>query len=127
MRKRPGFEIIAKKAQYADKLELTAQGLVDLGKAGITGVENVGLGGINAVADVGLGGISGVADTAGVGFGALVDVSQDNNDFVTGIVTQYNATINNFIDNPLVNTTTTTTTTNTVACTADALGVVTCD
>ena len=98
-------------------------GLVDLGKAGITGVENVGLGGINAVADVGLGGINSVADTAGVGFGALVDVSQSNNDFVTGIVTQYTATVNNFVDNPLTNVTNTQTT---VACSVDATGVVTC-
>ena len=102
-------------------------GLVDLGKAGITGVENVGLGGINAVADVGLGGISGLGAVSNAGFGALVDVSQDNNDFVTGIVTQYNATINNFIDNPLTNTTTTTTNTQTtVSCSVDASGVVTC-
>ena len=98
-------------------------GLVDLGKAGITGVENVGLGGINAVADVGLGGISGVADTAGVGFGALIEVSQDNNDFVTGIVNQYNATINGFIENPLTNTTNSQAT---VVCSVDAAGVVTC-
>lgn len=102
-------------------------GLVDLGKAGITGVENVGLGGINAVADVGLGGISGVADTSGAGFGALVDISQDNNDFVTGVVTQYTATVNNFVDNPLTNVTTTTTNTqSTISCSVDATGVVTC-
>ena len=104
-------------------------GLVDLGKAGITGVENVGQGGINAVADVGLGGINAVGGAAEVGFGAVVDISQDNNDFVTGIVSQYTATVNNFVDNPLTNVTTTTTTTNTqstIACSVDATGVVTC-
>lgn len=105
-------------------------GLVDLGTAGITATAEVGLGGMNAVSDVGLAGIDGVSSVATGGFGTILSLTQDNNDFVNGIVTQYNATVDTFIENPLTNTTTTTTTTNTqstVACSVDATGVVTCN
>lgn len=98
-------------------------GMVDLGTAGITGVENVGIGGINATSTVGTNGINAVGGVAEVGFGAVVDVAQDNNDFVTGIVNQYTATVNNFVDNPLTNTTNTQTT---IVCAPDATGVIVC-
>ena len=101
-------------------------GLVDISTAGLEATANVGGLGISGVVDVADRGLTSVVNTADAGFNAVVTVNQSQNDFMAGVIEQYNATINSLIDNPLTNTTVTTTTTNIVACTADALGVVTC-
>jgi len=71
--------------------------------------------------------IDGMVSISNNGMNSFVTLEQSDNDLVEALMQQYNATINNFIDNPLVNTTTTT---NTVSCSTSDDGTtttVTCD
>jgi len=73
--------------------------------------------------------VDGMVSISNTGMNSVVTLEQSDNDLVEALMQQYNATINNFIDNPLVNTTTTTTT-NTVSCSTSDDGTtttVTCD
>ena len=71
--------------------------------------------------------VDGMVSISNTGMNSIVTLEQSDNDLVEALMQQYNATVNNFIDNPLVNTTTTT---NTVSCSTSDDGTtttVTCD
>jgi hypothetical protein len=96
-------------------------GMVTLGSEGIAGMQSLGSeglsstvavsqSGMNGIVDMGNAGINGVADVATTGFESIVTLEQSDNDLVKALMEQYNATINNFIENPLTNTSVTETT-----------------
>jgi hypothetical protein len=66
--------------------------------------------------------VDGMVSISNTGMNSVVTLEQSDNDLVEALMQQYNATINNFIDNPLVNTTTTT---NTVSCSTSDDGTTT--
>jgi hypothetical protein len=56
---------------------------------------------------------------------AIVTLEQSDNELIEALMQQYNTTINNFIENPLTNTSVTETTTNTTTvCSTTVDGVV---
>jgi len=111
-------------------------GLVDVSNAGLnsavaisnTGFETtaaVSNAGINGIVDMGNAGINGVVDVSNTGMNSIVTLEQSDNELIEALVSQYNATINNFIENPLTNTSVTETTTNTTTvCSTTVDGVV---
>ena len=109
-------------------------GLVDVSNAGLnsavaisnTGFETtaaVSNAGMAGIVDMGNAGINGVVDVSNTGMNAIVTLEQSDNELIEALVSQYSSTINNFIENPLTNTSVTETTTNTV-CSTTVDGVV---
>jgi len=111
-------------------------GLVDVSNAGLnsavtisnTGFETtaaVSNAGMAGIVDMGNAGINGVVDVSNTGMNAIVTLEQSDNELIEALMQQYNTTINNFIENPLTNTSVTETTTNTTTvCSTTVDGVV---
>jgi hypothetical protein len=89
----------------------------------INGMVTLGTEGMSGMVDLGNAGISGVAGVANTGFESIVTLEQSDNDLVKALMEQYNATINNFISNPLTNISVTETN-NTTTCSTTVDGVV---
>ena len=100
-------------------------GLVDVSNAGLNSVVATSNAGMNGIVDMGNAGINGIDGVANTGFESIVTLEQSDNELIEALMTQYNATINNFINNPLTNTSVTETTTNTnTVCSTTVDGVV---
>lgn len=100
-------------------------GMQSLGEAGLASTVAVADSGIAGIVDMGNAGISGIAGVANTGFESIVTLEQSDNELIEALMSQYNATINNFINNPLTNTSVTETTTNTnTVCSTTVDGVV---
>ena len=98
-------------------------GLVDVSNAGLNSVVATSNAGMDGIVNMGNAGITGIAGVANTGFESIVTLEQSDNDLIEALMSQYNTTINNFIENPLTNTSVTKTTTNTV-CSVTVDGVV---
>ena len=111
-------------------------GLVDVSNAGLdsaVAISNTGFettaaisnAGMAGIVDMGNAGINGVVDVSNTGMNAIVTLEQSDNELIEALVSQYSSTINNFIENPLTNTSVTETTTNTTTvCSTTVDGVV---
>ena len=106
-------------------------GLVDVSNAGLDSAVTISNAGMSGIVDMGNAGINGVVDVSNTGMNAIVTLEQSDNELIEALMQQYNTTINNFIENPLTNTSVTETTTNTTTvCSTTVDGVVvtvTCD
>jgi len=98
-------------------------GLVDVSNAGLNSVVATSNAGMDGIVNMGNASITGIAGVANTGFESIVTLEQSDNELIESLMSQYNATINNFIENPLTNTSVTETITNTV-CSTTVDGVV---
>jgi len=100
-------------------------GLVDVSNAGLNSAVSISNAGMAGIVDMGNAGINGVVDVSNTGMNAIVTLEQSDNELIEALMQQYNTTINNFIENPLTNTSVTETTTNTTTvCSTTVDGVV---
>ena len=69
--------------------------------------------------------VDGMVSISNTGMNSIVTLEQSDNELIEALMQQYNTTINNFIENPLTNTSVTETTTNTTTvCSTTVDGVV---